>query len=328
MAKHPILFRRFAEVWRSLFGSSPRRLTRVQARKRVTKAVKSRGSEPDATSTAAISANGVLKVRSRSSDGWESVSRSARHSEAKGGNFWSSLFLVHPWLLVGGLWLTFILMIAIALIGLSNPGRELVLEPVSSMSGPPLSAPDAAAASRLSSQDDGPARQNQRDPAAIAPVDTAAQDMPIWPLWIMVLACAGGCLLMSHHNLLANLAHSDSSRRSQRRGVSGTVSTHRPVVRTTTIGSSGRHRRKQRRLAAHRPASQVMAFRTGQKLRHTWPRTTRPVASKSVSFAVNSEPAKSVTVVPAEESSPLDWKEGSLAHHLDVRQKRSVNSFL
>ncbi|MEM9804114.1 MAG: hypothetical protein AAF959_02455 [Cyanobacteria bacterium P01_D01_bin.56] len=239
-------------------------------------------------------------------------------SVIKNGNVWSRLVWVHPWLLVGALWLTFIVMIAIALIGLSNPGREIVLDPIST-AGPPLSAPDAAAASRLS-PGNGMTEFNQRDPAAIVPRDATAKDMPAWPLLMMVLACAGGCMLMSHHGLLVT----NQSRRSQRRGMPG--STPGPI-RSTTIGSSGRQRRKQRRLTGYRPTSQVMAFRTGQKLQHTHPQA-RPVVSKPVSFSVNSEPVKSVTVVPAEESSPLDWKEGSLAHRLDVRQKRSVNSFL
>ncbi|MEO0867850.1 MAG: hypothetical protein AAFY17_05245 [Cyanobacteria bacterium J06642_11] len=230
--------------------------------------------------------------------------------------------MVHPWLLVGGLWLTFIAMIAIALTGLSNPGRELVLDPIST-SGPPLSAPDAAAVSRLSPSNDSPTTR-RRDPAAINPGDATGQDVPAWPVFLMVLACAGGCMLMSQNGLLTN----SQSRRSQRRGMPGSSVAASPrKAKTATIGSSGRQRRKQRRLAANRPASQVMAFRTGQKIRHT-PTRPSPVPSKPVSFSVNGEPPRAVTVVPPEESSPLDWKEGSLAHRLDVRQKRSINSFL
>ncbi|MBT9310921.1 hypothetical protein [Leptothoe kymatousa] len=239
---------------------------------------------------------------------------------AKPRSLWSSLFLVHPWLLVGALWITFIAMIAIALVGLSNPGRELALDPIHSVNEPPLSAPDVAAASRLSTLDaDGDF--THRDPAAITPQAVAEKDMPAWPLLLMVLACAGGCMLMSQQGITL----SSESRRSKRRAAPQ-PSVPRPV-RSVAVGG-GRKRRKQRRVAPHRPASQVMAFRTGHKLRHTTP-GPKPAPSKPVSFAVKGDSsAKPVSVVPADESSPLDWKEGSLAHKLDVRQQRSINSFL
>ncbi|MEO0459165.1 MAG: hypothetical protein AAF152_21675, partial [Cyanobacteria bacterium P01_A01_bin.114] len=48
-------------------------------------------------------------------------------------------------------------------------------------------------------------------------------------------------------------------------------------------------------------------------------------APKAVSFDVKQSV---ITVVPANEDHPLDWQAGSLAHRLDVRQKRSLNSFL
>ncbi|MEM9979238.1 MAG: hypothetical protein AAF808_16540 [Cyanobacteria bacterium P01_D01_bin.2] len=225
---------------------------------------------------------------------------------------WSELFLVRPWLLVGGLWLTSVIMIAIALAGLSNPGRELTIKPVdSSLLGQPLSAPDAAAVSRLAIEDISLA---QHDPAATLPGD-AEQAMPAWPLLLMVAACAGGCLLMSKQGVLTA-----QSRRGRRR-ILGQPTKPRP----TRPASSGRHRRsKHRRLGSQRPASQVMAFRTGQRtIQHTSPQRS-PV--QPVSF--NVEPARPVAVVPTHETSPLDWKEGSLAHRLDVRQSRSINSFL
>ncbi|NEQ52152.1 MAG: hypothetical protein F6K11_18760 [Leptolyngbya sp. SIO3F4] len=238
---------------------------------------------------------------------------------AKVGAFWSDLFLVRPWLLVGGLWLTFVLMIAISLIGLSSPGRELVLEPVSSsIAGQPLSGPDVAAASRLALQDDKLVL-TQRDPAATLP-GVPEQSMPVWPLLVMVVACASGCMLMSRPGLLM------SNVRRGRRRMSVVQAEPRSVAKPNPV----RSRRKQRRLNAHRPASQVMAFRTGQrhKIYHTPPQPISKV-SKAVSFAVSDESsARSVTVVPDEQASPLDWKEGSLAHKLDVRQTRSINSFL
>lgn len=240
----------------------------------------------------------------------------------KAGGFWSDLFLVRPWLLVGGLWLTFVLMIAIALAGLSNPGREMTLNPVSSsIAGQPLSAPDVAAASRLPARD-GIALA-QRDPAATLPPDTAGRTA--WALLVLVVVCAGGCMLMSQTSLLTNEA-----RRGRRRAVVGESPRPRPVR------ASGGRQRRSRRISSHRPAAQVMAFRTGGKIRHTPLQQTPTVSktrwskprSKPVSFAVTNQSATQVTVVPEGETSPLDWQDGSLAHKLDVRQTRSINSFL
>ena len=246
----------------------------------------------------------------------QSPSPSAKSSKV--GRFWSDLFLVRPWLLVGGLWLTSVGLIAIALVGLSNPGREMVLEPITnSIEGQPLSGPDTAAVSRLAPGD----VTVRRDPAATLP-GAAEQTMPTWPLLLMVVACAGGCMLMSSPKTLTN-----NSRRGRRRVASEQPRPVKPLAVKHRL-TGGKRRGRQRRLNPQRPASQVMAFRTGQKIvRHT-PSPQRPAASaKPVSFAVKREPTQ-VSVVPENETSPLDWKEGSLAHKLDVRQTRSINSFL
>lgn len=264
------------------------------------------------------------------------------------GSFWSDLIWVRPWLLVGGLWVTFVVLIAVSLAGLSSPGREIVLAPVtSSIDGQPLSAPDAAAASRLVLPEEDQIVLTQRDPAATLP-GAPEQSMPAWPLLVMVAACAGGCMLMSKQGLLTA-----EPRRARRRGAENPVA-HRAVrsVGSRSVGSrpvgsrstasrpvgsraagsrpvGGRKRRaKHRRLGAQRPVSQVMAFRSGQQKIHHTPVQNPPRAAKPVSFAVGHGAATPVTVVPENESSALDWKEGSMAHRLDVRQSRSINSFL
>ncbi len=258
----------------------------------------------------------------------------------KKSSFWSDLIWVRPWLLVGGLWLTFVVLIAVSLAGLSSPGREMVLAPVSSsIDGQPLSAPDAAAASRLVLPDDEQIVLTQRDPAATLP-GAPEKSMPAWPLLVMVAACAGGCMLMSNQGLLVA-----EPRRARRRGAEKPVAyravrasrptTSRPVGGRSVSRPTGsrpvgarKRRAKNRRLGAQRPVSQVMAFRSGQQKIHHTPVQNAPRATKPVSFAVSHGANTPVTVVPENESSALDWKEGSLAHRLDVRQSRSINSFL
>ncbi|NEP54804.1 MAG: hypothetical protein F6K65_40870 [Moorea sp. SIO3C2] len=304
MAKHPMLsgrFKQFIKRVSAVSASAPGRGISSSAS----------GQRPQASTSPAKTAN----VQTSSS----SERRQGPTRKQSGDTFWADLFLVRPWLLVGGLWLTSVAMIAIAITGLANPGREMDPKPVhSSIAGQPVSAPDAAAASRLSGDSD-PETLAQRDPAATVP-GTPDQAMPLWPLLVMVVACAGGCMLMSQHGLLM-----EQPRRQRRR-----TSTHlNPSVRPASPPSSGsRRQRRARRLAAQRPASQVMSLHQGKKIRHTSPQR-RTTVSKPVSFnMVGSDRVTPVTVVPTHESTHLDWKEGSLAHKLDVRQTRSINSFL
>lgn len=310
MARHPNLTEQLSIGVKGLFKRTSRRASARKRRANAGSAAKFKTAkvpaveqQPPAISKKAVPA--ATKVVS------------PPKAASKSGSFWSDLFLVRPWLLVGGLWLTSVLLIAIALSGLSSPGRETVLEPVRrSIDGQPLSAPDAAAASRLvlGGEADTAAR---RDPAATLP-GAPERSMPAWPLLVMVAACAGGCMLVSRQGgVMAE------PRRARRRGVAHAASP-RPM---RSKPSHSRNRRAKRRIGPQRPASQVMAFRSGQQIRHTPPRQPKP--SQSVSFAVGgAEAPTSVAVVPSGETSPLDWKEGSLAHKLDVRQTRSINSFL
>ena len=314
MARHPILSKRLFKRIRTLFKRTPRR----SASKRKAHMASA------AASSSPIKQDKSVRVKPPSvpDSAYASADRvAAARKLAKPGTFWSNLFWVRPWLLVVALWLTFILMIAIALAGLSSPGREMALDPIdNSLLGQPLSTPDAAAVSRLIPGDAGVS--TQRDPAATLPGATE-QSMPAWPLLVMVAACAGGCMLMSHQGVLT-----PEPRRGRRRGgVMHQVAAAAPrQVPTRLVARPGkRQRRKQRRLGTRRSAAQVLGLRTVRKVR---PAAGSVISAKPTAYVIKAEAAPSVTVVPEKETSPLDWKEGSLAHKLDVRQTRSINSFL
>ena len=321
MARHPILSEQLSKQFLGLFKRAPKRVAPSRNRRM--------NSRPLAVKFQSKKKQTASKPSKPTKVSTDQASNPQSHSgkSLKPGTVLLNLFWVRPWLLVIALWLTFVLMIAIALAGLSNPGREMVMAPVSSsIVGQPLSAPDAAAVSRLNTQNERVITQH--DPAATLP-GAAEKSMPAWPLLLMVAACAGGCMMMSRQGV------SEPQRGRRRVAVtprSGVRSNNiRPDSPVRSVGK--RHRRaKHRRLGAQRPASQVMTFNSsGQTLHHT-PTQQPPTVSKSVSFAVNGEVApstsSSVSIVPDDESSPLDWKEGSLAHKLDVRQTRSINSFL
>lgn len=311
MARHPNLTEQLSIGVKGLFKRTSRR---ASARKRRANAESAVKLKPARVSAAKQKPPAISKKAVPATAKAVSPPKAA----SKSSNFWSDLFLVRPWLLVGGLWLTSVLLIAISLSGLSSPGRETVLAPVRrSIDGQPLSAPDAAAASRLVLGGEEDTALTRRDPAATLP-GAPEQSMPAWPLLVMVAACAGGCMLVSRQGVLTA-----EPRRARRRGVAHTAGP-RPI---RSKSSSSRNRRAKRRIGAQRPASQVMAFRSGQQIRHIPPQQPKP--SRPVSFAVGGpETPTPVAVVPSGETSPLDWKEGSLAHKLDVRQTRSINSFL
>lgn len=310
MARQPLVSEQLLKKVKILFKRTSRRVSPGRRAQRIAGVV---SSSPTKKAKPTRIKSSVTKPVSKS----KQVSADSKGSSAKSGAFWSNLVWVRPWLLVVALWLTFILMIAIALAGLSSPGREMVLEPVnSSLVGQPLSTPDAAAVSRLIPRDAGVSARH--DPAAILP-GTTEQSMPAWPLLVMVAACAGGCMLMSQQSVLTS-----ESRRGRRRAPQ--PSGPRKMAARPVVARPGkRQRRKQRRFGGKRPA--VLGLRVGHKVRPTPIRADSGISSQPAAFKVKAE-ATSVTVVPDQETSPLDWKEGSLAHQLDVRQTRSVNSFL
>lgn len=308
MARASILFKRLFKKLREPFKGSSGRVSRSRTRREAR------------SSAVKLEASSAKPSVPKSTKTMADRAKVSRGQSLKQGKFWSNLFWVRPWLLVVALWLTFVLMIAIALAGLSNPGREMALEPVeSSIVGQPLSAPDVEAVSRLIPKDQ--IVLTQRDPAATLP-NAAEKSMPAWPLLVMVAACAGGCMLMSNQDFL----HPES-RRGRRQAVDSQAAP-RPIKAVRSPVSHRKRRAKHRR-SARRSATHALAFRFPVQQQQKTSLQRDQVVAKSVSAAVDVAAATShVTVVPASETSPLDWKEGSLAHKLDVRQTRSINSFL
>ena len=117
-----LLSEQLANRLKKLFKRSSERVTRSR---RVDRAGSKSPAKPKASAQPSASAHSAVKsVQTAKSEG--------RSTDRSG--LWSELFLVRPWLLVGGLWLTSVMMIAIALAGLSNPGREKIREGLSSSS--------------------------------------------------------------------------------------------------------------------------------------------------------------------------------------------------
>jgi hypothetical protein len=97
-----------------------------------------------------------------------------------------------------------------------------------------------------------------------------------------------------------------------------------------TAKSKRRKQKRRSKLAAqpqlnpHYPASQVMAIQPGGQIQQITPTKAVKVAPppKNVSFKMPTAQTSNSA------SQPLDWQGNSLAHKLDVRQNKSINSFL
>ncbi|MEO1591936.1 MAG: hypothetical protein AAFU71_11675 [Cyanobacteria bacterium J06632_22] len=154
----------------------------------------------------------------------------------------------------------------------------------------------------------------------------------MWSLWVMVGACAAGCIVLSRPGLIT--FGTPERRRPSRSGNAGgrlaratqpsQVSQHKAAAQERNARPQAQHPA----LKPHYPQGQVMAVSNPGVIQQVTPtRAQQSAASKLVSFDVS--PAQpDVSVIPAHEDHALDWQEGSLAHKLDVRQNRSLKSFL
>ncbi|MBE9076664.1 hypothetical protein IQ241_05025 [Romeria aff. gracilis LEGE 07310] len=252
-----------------------------------------------------------------------------------GSRFWFQLLLVRPWLLVVGFWLVSILVGVFALEGIVKPKPLLTtgIESGRIASGRTVDGAGPTASPFTASG----------QPTAEAPVagsDSSRQaGVPVWSLSAMVGACAVGCVMLSQWRRLARTAPRTRRSRSARILVRSTSPSSAavpapslPLAQSRVIqlshqsdsiarskpGKSPGQRARRRAERRRRGALSIRARGTAQPP----PRRTQANASKNLG------PQPVISVVPASESHQLDWPEGSLAHQLDVRVKRSLSSFL
>jgi hypothetical protein len=273
------------------------------------------------------------------------------------------LVLVRPWLLVCVFWVSSMVSIAIAINDLASPGQDIAktvikatpveqTNPIDTTTGrkgvriTPLPTAEAESVNGASQPPDTTTLSSQTNAASRAGND--ALPLPIWSVWAMVAACAGGCYMMSRQHTAA-LPPRRLTGRHRPSGGGKIVPIGKNSDRLVATANSGAQpqsktvkRRKQKRRAklGSKPqlnpqyaASQVMSIQPGGQIQQVNPTKAVKVAPppKNVSFKVppaQSANASVITVMPAEESHPLDWQGNSLAHKLDVRQNKSINSFL
>ncbi len=261
--------------------------------------------------------------------------------------FWSRLHTYRPLFLLGGLWFTLICVSAIAYRGLmfnepvqTAPSPETLLTtpaplPTLLTTPAPLptvldSLPEATPADLASLPKVTPA-DLESPPTVIPTEESAAQFslVTLWGLLSLVGLCAFGCFVITQQIKA-------SARPAKPKKVRP-----RPLVKAPTAQSP-------QRLSPYSPQRDGM-IAPGVRVLET-PAMPRPATSPSASPtrpqarpmprpqpAVQALPAAPVSaagephipaVVVDTADLPLDWAEGSVAHALDMRQRRSLSSFM
>ncbi len=213
--------------------------------------------------------------------------------------FWLNVAAYRPLLVLGALWLV---LLAIAAGAYS---RLIYAEDQAPQVAPPAQTSPPALADRT------PADRTPADRAPVAPPRAespqalseetpvpSGQAVPAWSLAALVGTCALGCWVISRQAQAAP-RYPQAARR---------AATPPPVTPSSPP-------RSPQRLAPYRPDQPLTAPLTG--------------ANPAPAVAAPSPPeAPTVAIVPEDTAHALDWPEGSLAHSLDVRQRRSLSSLL
>ncbi|HEY9737685.1 MAG TPA: hypothetical protein V6D06_15430 [Trichocoleus sp.] len=192
-----------------------------------------------------------------------------------------------------------------------------------------------------------PLAEDTAEPGVEAAAEVTDGGVPVWSLGTLVGLCALGCFLMQRRVTAPPQARKARSDGAPPRGLKSAVP-KRPQARVRSLHpaaqSAGPKRlepfspERDQIVVPNRPPIAPGPIAPG-------PVAPGPVAQDSVAqglvpvprvanqpqVAVPSpspSPAPSVSVVPSQEAVPLDWPEGSLAHSLDMRQRRSLSSFL
>ncbi|WP_035987037.1 hypothetical protein [Leptolyngbya sp. KIOST-1] len=244
------------------------------------------------------------------------------------GLFWARLLAYRPLFLLGGLWLALVCVSAIAYHGL------MFNEPVdnAAYTERPLTVVETL-------PQDLPAAEPDRG------ATSGSGTVALWALFSLVGLCGFGCFVLTQQIrasarpakrkkprprpvVKAKPPSPPQPRRlapysPQRDGVVvlGAKSVEPPVHETPPDAlAPGRPPRSPARSGPPRPVQAALSQPAGSRPRPPGPPNHRP--------ATDSIPVYRPTVVSEEADLSLDWPEGSVAHVLDVRQRRSLSSFM
>ncbi len=251
----------------------------------------------------------------------------ARDPAVTSGLFWSRLLTYRPLFLLGGLWLTLVCVSAIAYHGLmfNEPVEEVTPEtPLSVVAAP---ADDVASAPEIVPGEEASPRSG----------------VALWGLLSLVGLCAFGSFVLTQQIKASSRGTKRRKARSrpiakapaplqpphpkrlapyspQRDGVvaPGVRLVETPMVELPPSPAPMPARPRAVTVPNFKPVPQPGRW-------SSFPRGESPQPS---SPRVAPLPTATPAVVPPEADLPLDWSEGSVAHALDMRQRRSLSSLM
>ncbi|MBE9109899.1 hypothetical protein IQ273_10820 [Nodosilinea sp. LEGE 07298] len=249
------------------------------------------------------------------------------------GLFWARLLTYRPLFLLGGLWLALVCVSAIAYHWL------MFNEPIedAAYSEAPLTVVDAlpqalpSASSRLPTGNTAPAN-------AAAPVSNASSrsgPVTLWVLFSLVGLCGFGCFVLAQQ-IRASARPTKRKKPRPRPVVKSAAPVLPPQPKRLAPYSPQRDgfvvpgvriiEAPAPRLSLKNSPVRPLSANEPQVVARAMPRPDRPSQPQVVAAAL--VPSHHPAVVPDEADLSLDWPEGSVAHALDMRQRRSLSSFM
>ncbi len=248
------------------------------------------------------------------------------------GLFWVRLLAYRPLFLLGGLWLALVCVSAIAYHGLmaNEPAPDVAHRdaPIA-IAAPlpqdlePVTAPDAG----------------DKEPPNI---ELASAETPqlgtvtLWGLLSLVGLCAFGCFALTQQIKASSrpkrkkprpVAKAAPARPSHPKRLTPYLPERDGVLVLGARAVDAAAIPQAATPAAFRPVKSASHPAAAQRLvpsavAQTWP---QPIPAR---LATSQAQSLTPAVVPESADLPLDWSEGSVAHALDMRQRRSLSSFM
>jgi len=226
----------------------------------------------------------------------------------------SQFVLTKPLMVVGGLWVSVVLVGAIALSGLLSPGLP---------AGRRASEASFGSSTVAISVEPGKDRSHRR--------------LPIWLFGAIALSCTAGSIFVSKQLTRPERPQRLSRPKTATNNVTQTPypkRRHKPAAKPKRSHSK---RSQLKRLRPYSPSDSPLPLPSQSFSQAYYPvsqasggnHPARPPVSQPRLASPPKAPAEvPVTVVPAAEDHPLDWGQASLADTLDIRKQRSISSWL
>lgn len=199
----------------------------------------------------------------------------------------------HPFLFCGGLWVMLVVLGGVATLGLLKAGP---VEPEASLSSSPVTTFQKVIPLKKQPKSQ-PTTIEETAPPFLQQEPTPRQDFPLWLFGAIALGCAGGSLLITYVLIQSN----QSSQFQKRLKPVGTIRKKRRNPNPLNRSVAGEPQRNEHK--SNNPTLKNHPAQTEQQL-------------------------TPITVLPPEQSHPLDGGRENLADVMDLRKRYSLTSLM